>query len=72
MDLFAYALHRYGICFALNEIYSFANELSTRHIEKGLRMKHEKFVSKNKKKCQKEKNLWDSNSGILTLKLSTE
>ena len=31
---FASALHRYGVCFASNEIDSFANELSTRQIEK--------------------------------------
>ena len=31
---FASALHRYGACFASNEIDSFANELSTRQIEK--------------------------------------
>ena len=31
---FAYALHRYGVYFALNEIDLFANELSTRQIEK--------------------------------------
>ena len=31
---FAYALHRYGVCFASNEIDMLANELSTRQIEK--------------------------------------
>ena len=31
---FASVLHRYGVCFASNEIDSFANELSTRQIEK--------------------------------------
>ena len=31
---FASALHRYGVCFASNEIDSFANELSTCQIEK--------------------------------------
>ena len=31
---FASALHWYGVCFALNEIDLFANELSTRQIEK--------------------------------------
>ena len=40
---FASALHRYGVCFASNEIDSFANELSTRQIEKSHRVKHEKF-----------------------------
>ena len=30
----ASALHRYGVCFASIEIDSFANELSTRQIEK--------------------------------------
>ena len=38
-----YALHRYGICFALNYRDSFVNELSTHQIEKSLRVKHEKF-----------------------------
>ena len=31
---FASALHRFGVCFASNEIDSFVNELSTRQIEK--------------------------------------
>ena len=31
---FASALHRYGVCFASNEIDWFANELSMRQIEK--------------------------------------
>ena len=31
---FASSLHRYGVCFASKEIDSFANELSTRQIEK--------------------------------------
>ena len=31
---FASTLHRYGVCFVSNEIGSFANELSTRQIEK--------------------------------------
>ena len=31
---FASALHRYDVCFASNEIDLFANELSTRQIEK--------------------------------------
>ena len=70
---FASALHRYGFCFASNEIDSFANELSTRQIEKSLRVKHEKFkFFRRTKRYAKKKNLWDSNSEILTLKLSTE
>ena len=70
---FASALHRYGVCFASNEIDSFANELSTRQIEKKLRVKHEKFKfsRRTKRYAKKKKNLWDSNSGLLTLKLST-
>ena len=51
---FTSALHRYGVCFASNEIDSFANELSTRQIEKkSLRVKHEEVqvFSKNKKIC---------------------
>ena len=70
----ASALHWYSVCFASNEIDSFANELSTRQIEKGLRIKHEKleFSLRTKRYAKKKKNLLDSNSGILTLKLSTE
>ena len=70
---FASALHRYGVCFAPNEIDSFANELSTRKIEKSLRVKHEKFkFSRRTKRYAKMKKNWDSNLGIKTLKLSTE
>ena len=65
---FASAMHRY----ASNEIDSFANELSTRQIEKSLRVKHEKFKFSRRTKKLLKKNLWDSNSGIKTLKLSTE
>ena len=49
---FASALHRYGVCFASNEIDSIANELSTHQIEKSLRVQ---VFSKNKKICLKEK-----------------
>ena len=53
---------------------SFANELSTRKIEKKIHVKHEKFKfsRRTKRYAKKKKNLWDSNSGILNLKLSTE
>ena len=51
---FASTLHRYGVCFASNEIDSFANELSTRQIEKGHRVKHEKFKFFFKKTKQKD------------------
>ena len=72
---FASALHRYGVCSALNEIDSFANELSTCQIEKMPSRKawEIQVFSKNKKICKKRKKiLWDSNSGTITLKLSTE
>ena len=52
----ASALHWYGVCFASNEIDSFANELSTRQIEKNLRVKHKKFkFSRRTKRYAKKK-----------------
>ena len=71
---FASALHQYGVCFAQNEIDSFANELSMLQIEKSLRVKHENssFLEEQIDMLNRKKNLWDSNSGILNLKLSTE
>ena len=64
---FASGLYRYGVCFASHEIDLFANELSTRQLEKKTSRKilEIKVFSKNKKICQKQKK-WDSNSGILT------
>ena len=52
-ESFASALHRYGVCFASNEIDSFANELSTRQIEKKPSCKALEIqdFSKNKNIC---------------------
>ena len=72
---FASALHWYDVSFASNEIDSFVNELSTRQKRrKSLRVKHEKFKfsRRTKRYAKKTKNLWNSNSGILTLTLSIE
>ena len=65
-------LHCIGMVFALD---SFANELSTRQIEKKpftSNMRNSSFLEEQKDKLKRKKTLWDSNSGILNLKLSTE
>ena len=59
-------LHCIGMVFALD---SFANELSTRKIEKKPSRKTSEIQVFS---IKKKKNLWDSNSGILNLKHSTE
>ena len=64
---FASPLHWYGVCFASNEIDLFANELSTRQIEKkSLRVKHEKFkFSRRTKRYAKKKKIFGTRTQAL-------
>ena len=64
------ALHRHGVCFRFvcKRIEHAPNR------KKSLHVKHEKFkfFRRTKRYAKKKKKLWDANSGILNLKLSTE